>query len=225
MSATLIVATVALAAAMLMRPWRMLRDGTLATPLLAALVVLPWLWALPRLHAMPLQLQWSGACMVLLTLGWPLAVPVLLLVAFISSLWAPLPLLETIDLAVWLGIVPATIALALGGALRRWVWHHPFVYILGRGFLGTAVAVFGAGLLAQWSGQELAHVSTGLGLVARWLMAWGDAFMTGMMAAIFVAFRPQWLATWSDMIYLNKNADAEPAIDKDQNRPDEPDGQ
>jgi hypothetical protein len=26
---------------------------------------------------MPLQLQWSGACLVVLMLGWPLAIPVL----------------------------------------------------------------------------------------------------------------------------------------------------
>ena len=50
--------------------------------------------------------------------------------------------------------------------------------------------------------HELLHVGQGLSLVARWLMAWGDGFMTGMMAAIFVAFRPQWLATWSDRLYL-----------------------
>ena len=34
------------------------------------------------------------------------------------------------------------------------------------------------------------------------LMAWGDAFLTGMFGAIFVAFVPQWLATWSDQRYL-----------------------
>jgi uncharacterized membrane protein len=33
-------------------------------------------------------------------------------------------------------------------------------------------------------------------------MAWGDAFLTGMFGAIFVAFVPQWLATWSDTRYL-----------------------
>ncbi len=32
--------------------------------------------------------------------------------------------------------------------------------------------------------------------------AWGDAFITGMVCAIFVAFKPQWLATWSDQMYL-----------------------
>jgi len=73
---------------------------------------------------------------------------------------------------------------------------------LGRGFLGTAVAVFVSGVL-----MELLHRLAGApaleqALVARWLMAWGDAFLTGMFAAICVAFAPQWLATWSDARYL-----------------------
>jgi uncharacterized membrane protein len=33
-------------------------------------------------------------------------------------------------------------------------------------------------------------------------MAWGEAFTTGMLTAIFVAFKPQWLASWSDRRYL-----------------------
>ena len=200
----ILLTLLALAIALSLRPWQLLRGGALATPLLATLVVLPWLWALPRLHAMPLQLQWSGACLVTLTLGWPLAVPVLLLVAGLSAWIAPLDWEGAIDLVFWFGLLPATLSLAIGAALRRWAGPHPFVYILGRGFLGTAVSVFAAGLLAQWSGQEIAHVSAGLGLVARWLMAGGDAFMTGMLAAIFVAFRPGWLATWSDLLYLKK---------------------
>ena len=40
--------------------------------------------------------------------------------------------------------------------------------------------------------------------LARWLMAWGDGFVTGMLAAIFVAFKPEWLATWSDQLYLKR---------------------
>ena len=39
-------------------------------------------------------------------------------------------------------------------------------------------------------------------VVAQWLMAWGDAFLTGMLTAIFVAFKPEWLLTWSDRRYL-----------------------
>lgn len=95
-------------------------------------------------------------------------------------------------------------ALALGAVIRRLIGTQPFVYVLGRAFLGTAVCLFLANVLGQWSGHSLPGVEGDLSLVARWLMAWGDAFVTGMLTAIFVAFKPEWLATWSDRLYLRK---------------------
>jgi uncharacterized membrane protein len=205
----------ALAVALAARPWRMLAHqkplahesqgapSALWTPLLATLVFLPWLWALPTLHAMPLQLQWSGACLVVLMVGWPLAVPALTAVG--AAAWMISPAMtwaDTLGATVWLGVVPATLALALGALVRRYTGTKPFVYVLGRAFLGTVVCVFTAGVLSQWSGHLLPGVGDELSLVARWLMAWGDGFVTGMLAAIFVAFKPEWLATWSDRLYL-----------------------
>ncbi|MBS0391328.1 MAG: hypothetical protein JSR23_09295 [Proteobacteria bacterium] len=215
------IALMAMAAALFLQPWRLLasqrplvheahgRASALWTPLLATLVILPWAWALPTLHHMPLQLQWSGACLVLLTLGWPLAVPVLLAVGAIAALVSPgLSWADALGLAVWQGVVPATLALLPGVLLRRLIGRHaldgvrPFVYVLGRAFLGTALCIFLAGTLSQWAGHALPGVGDQLSLVARWLMAWGDAVVTGMLCAIFVAFKPEWLATWSDQIYL-----------------------
>ncbi len=193
----------ALAIALSFKPWRLLANTALISPLLAALVITPWLWALPWLHRMPIQLQLSGACLIGLVLGWPLAVPVLCIVALTTGLIAPVPWKQQIDMALWLGIVPATLSFLLGMALRRWVWKNLFVYILGRAFLGTAICLFVSGALAQWSGQILTvTVEPDLAMVARWLLAWGDAVVTGMMVAVFVAFRPQWLATWSDSLYV-----------------------
>ena len=206
---------IALVAAMAAQPWRMLANGkplahethgapsALWTPLLATLLFLPWLWALPTLHAMPLQLQWSGACLVVLMLGWPLAIPVLLVVGVIASLLSPaMGWPEALGAIAWQGVVPATLALILGALVRRFVGTHLFVYVLGRAFLGTVLCLFASGALSQWSGHQLPGVGDELSLVARWLMAWGDAFVTGMLTAIFVAFKPQWLATWSDPLYL-----------------------
>ena len=207
---------VALAMSLWLRPWRMLsrqaleKDGPsepspLVTPLLATLVVLPWLWALPTLHRMPLQLQWSGACLVVLMLGWPLAIPALVAVGGIAAVLSPsLDWADAVGTIAWQGVVPATLALALGAVIRRLIGTQPFVYVLGRAFLGTAVCVFLANVLGQWSGHSLPGVEGDLSLVARWLMAWGDAFVTGMLTAIFVAFKPEWLATWSDRLYLRK---------------------
>ena len=207
---------VALAMSLWLRPWRMLsrqaleKDGPsepspLVTPLLATLVVLPWLWALPTLHRMPLQLQWSGACLVVLMLGWPLAIPALVTVGGIAAVLSPsLDWADAVGTIAWQGVVPASLALALGAVIRRLIGTQPFVYVLGRAFLGTAVCLFLANVLGQWSGHSLPGVEGDLSLVARWLMAWGDAFVTGMLTAIFVAFKPEWLATWSDRLYLRK---------------------
>lgn len=191
----------ALGLALLTRPWRML-NGPLLTPTLAALALLPWFWLLPQQLPHGLQLQLSGACLLLLMLGWPLAVPVLALVALLvwalgDALW-PAVLTQW----VWMGLVPATLALGIGALLRRWLPPNLFIYTLGRAFLGTAAAVFMAGVLFETVHHMLHGNTLHEALVARWLMAWSDAFLTGLFAAVFVAFAPQWLATWSDARYL-----------------------
>lgn len=210
----LFITLLVLAASLATRPWRLLasRPGLqgqtqaspLLTPLLATLVLQPWLWALPALHAMPLQLQWSGACLVVLMLGWPLAMPVMLGVGAITGLISPMDWQQSLHATVWQGLVPGTLALLLGSLLRRLTGEQMFIYILGRAFLGTVLCVFATAVLARWLGSALPGVDLQLSLVAHWLMAWGDAIVTGMLCAVFVAFRPQWLATWSDRLYLHR---------------------
>jgi len=216
------LALLALSLALAARPWRLLANrpplaheahgapAALWTPLLATLVLLPWVWALPTLAHAPLQLQWSGACLVLLLLGWPLAVPALCATGAIAWLLAPgLGWQQALGLAVWQGVVPATLALLLGVPLRRLIRVQAlqgtriFIYVLGRGFLGTALCLFAASWLEQQAGHQPPGAGGHLPLVARWLMSWGDAVVTGMLCAIFVAFKPQWLATWSDALYLS----------------------
>jgi uncharacterized membrane protein len=144
----------------------------------------------------------SGSCILLLMLGWPLTVLMLAPVAALIALLADVTALDALHRAVWLGLVPATLAAGLGAALRRWLPHHLFVYILGRGFFATGLAVTAAGALAAWLYGVPAGLSADDVILARGLAATGDAFLTGMMVAIFVAFRPEWLATYADRIYL-----------------------
>lgn len=196
-----LLATLALVLALWLRPWRMLGGGLL-TPTLAVLAVLPWLWLLPQVMPPGLGVQISGAGLVLLMLGWPLAVPVLALVAAVVWVVGDAGAAQVLSQYVWLGLVPATLALGIGAALRRWLPPNPFIYTLGRAFLGTAVALFLAGVLYESIYQIMVGNTASEALVARWLMAWSDAFLTGLLVAVFVAFAPQWLATWSDARYL-----------------------
>ncbi|MDG5977515.1 hypothetical protein H010_19824 [Hydrogenophaga taeniospiralis CCUG 15921] len=195
------LAVLSLGVALWLRPWRMLR-GPLLTPALAAVALLPWLWLLPQKMPQGLQVQLSGACLLVLMLGWPLAVLVLALVALAVGLLGQAGPVAALSQGVWIGLVPATLALGIGAVLRRWLPPNPFVYTLGRGFLGTAAAMFLAGVVREVGYRLAGGVALEQALVARWLMAWGDAFLTGMFTAIFVAFVPGWLATWSDERYL-----------------------
>jgi uncharacterized membrane protein len=140
----------------------------------------------------------SGACLLVLMFGWPLAVVTLCAVAAAGALLAGGDAARALELAAWNGAVPATAALAIGLATRRWLPKHVFVYILARAFIGTALATVLAAALRAW----LAGAAGTAILPAAWLIAWGEAFLTGALTAIFVAFRPQWLLTWSDARYL-----------------------
>jgi uncharacterized membrane protein len=203
MTGELALALALLAVALSTRPWRML-NGPLLTPVLASLTFLPLGWLLPQWLPPALPMSWSGACLLVLALGWPLAMLTLSGVAIV--VWA-LGSSEALSVAtqwVWIGVAPATLALALGAAIRRWLPDHVFVYILGRGFLGTGLCVFASGALLETLHPTLNHVVMADALMARWFMAWADAFMTGMAVAVGVAFAPRWLATWSDRRYLVK---------------------
>jgi uncharacterized membrane protein len=203
MGLSLALVIVALAVALALRPWLGLRGSQLWHPWLACLVLLPWAWAAQRVMPGGMALQLSGACLMVLMLGWPLAVISLVPVAAAGAWLGGIAWAEALDHLAWNGIVTATLALALGLAMRRWLPKHPFVFILGRGFIGTALAMMASGTLAAHVLPLSESSELGTLLLGHWLMAWGEAFATGMLVAIFVAFKPQWLATWSDRRYLD----------------------
>lgn len=206
MTLNLLMALACVLVAAWLRPWRMLR-GPLLTPALAAVALLPWVWLLPQKMPQGLQVQLSGACLLVLMLGWPLAVLVLTSVAAVVWQVGQSPADQVLVQWVWIGLVPATLALAVGAALRRWLPANLFIYTLGRAFMGTALSMFLAGVMLEWLSELAGQPPREQAMVARWLMAWGDAFLTGMAGAIFVAFVPQWLATWSDERYLRPPSD------------------
>jgi uncharacterized membrane protein len=197
-----ILAGLAMAAALALRPWRALPPQGPPWAWVAWWVLLPMMWSVDRLAQSAVVQPLSGACLLLLMAGWPLAVLALVGAAAATVVLGPLDALQALHRLVWLGLVPATLAMALGAAVRRRLPHHLFVYIFARGFFATLLAIAAAGALDTAHTGAPAGLSTGDLLLGRWLAAWGEAIVTGMLVAIFVAYRPQWLATYSDALYL-----------------------
>jgi len=202
MSLELPIAVLALALALWLRPWRGVAAGGPPWPWLAWWAVMPWLWSADHVARIPLAQPLSGACLLVLMAGWPMAMLGVVTVAAVAGTVTGLSPEATLARAVWLGVVPGTLALALGAAVRRWLPHHLMVYILGRGFFASLFSLTLAGAAAMlWNGVP-EGLSAGDLMIGRWLAAWGDAFLTGMVVAIFVAYKPEYLATYSDRLYL-----------------------
>jgi uncharacterized membrane protein len=131
--------------------------------------------------------------------GWPLAVLACVPMGLIAVFGGPLDAHDALHRAVWLGIVPATLALAIGGVVRRWLPSHVGVYVFVGGFVGSGVTVWLAGTL----GAALAAAPSAADAnVARVLMSLGEAAITGAAVTLLVAHQPEALATYSDRLYL-----------------------
>jgi uncharacterized membrane protein len=198
----------ALAVAWLFKPWRVLSHGPLQTPWLVAMLALPALWWTRHFLPGNLALHVSGAALLVLMVGWPLAIWSLPWVAIAGTAlgWRHLPpevdWADLLSQVVWSGVIPATLALVLGLGMRQWLPRHLFVYILGRGFVATALAITATGALALLMQHKPDSLANEEWMLAHWLLGWGEAISTGMLTAIFVAFKPQWLLTYSDARYL-----------------------
>jgi uncharacterized membrane protein len=211
-AAEALLLVMAWACALAVRPWRLLRlwqgQVPLATPFLAALTVVPWLWSWPGLAALSLPLHWSAAPLVVLLLGWPLAIPVLTVAGLSTMLTLGHPWWQALSLTVWSGVVPATLMLVLGHGVRKMFGTNPVAYLIGRAFFAPMLALGLCSLAAAWLGDGMQGPTASLQRVAMALLAMGEASWSCALVSLLVAYRPQWLATWSESMYLGQQARA-----------------
>ena len=100
-------------------------------------------------------------------------------------------------------------ALAVNLLSRAWVNRLPaniFIFIFVNGFLASAAGMLlTGGVLVAILDRVRAFPETTLWSTAFpvfFLIAWAEAFLSGITAAIFIALRPQWINTFDDGRYL-----------------------
>ncbi len=109
--------------------------------------------------------------------------------------------------ALLLVALPAAVSWGVFRLLDRLLPNHFFVYVLGNGFFGTALAVAAIGL-ATTAVMTLAGVYSLDYLLAQYtpfatlLISWAEAFSTGMAITVIAVYRPAWLETFDDVKYL-----------------------
>jgi len=106
-------------------------------------------------------------------------------------------------LAAWL---PASFLEALRLAADRWVPRNPFTFIFLAGFFSPGAA-YVATVLAAFAAHHAAGTAAWPALADGFLpfgllLAWGEAFLSGLLTAIFTVYEPRWMATFDDARYL-----------------------
>ena len=164
------------------------------------------LWSMQATVSGNFTFHLLGMAGLTLTLGVPLAMISAALVVAVhigihGGQWANLAV-------VWLTLCASAI-LTTGAVLRaaeRWLPPNFFIYIFVVAFLGTALSLVCAGLLALLAFAAVSDVPVGkaLGQYGPYLiqLGFGEAMLTGMIVPLGVVYRPQWVSTFDDARYL-----------------------
>jgi len=106
-----------------------------------------------------------------------------------------------------MAVLPVTVSWLIFRLADQRLPNHFFIYIFVNAFFGSALAIaavgLGSTLFATASGAyELGYLLEEY-LPFYLLIAWAEAFATGMLITLMVVYRPEWVATFDDRRYLH----------------------
>jgi uncharacterized membrane protein len=199
-------AAVALIAA-ISAPWRVwLEDRERQWVWLSTLGLLVGIWSMKAGFTPGLSVRFLLVTALTLMHGWQLAVIGAALVLVVLSL---------VGQAEWgsfganllcMGIVPALSTAWLHELVHSRLPHNYFIYFFVTVFAGSALAfniagLVRLGLLAASGSLEPGHVGPEY-LAMLPFMSFGEAFANGILMAMAVVYRPKWVMSFDDRLYL-----------------------
>jgi uncharacterized membrane protein len=200
---------VTLGLAALSAPWRVwLEDRERQWVWLGSLGVLVAIWAMKAGVTPGLSVRFLLVSSLTLMHGWQLAV--------IGGALA-LAVMCVVGLAAWpafgadllcMVIVPAVVTTQIHQLVHGRLPHNYFIYFFVTVFVGSALAFNLAGLarvslLAASGTLDAAHVGPEYFALLP-MMSFGEAFLNGVIMAMTVVYRPKWVMSFDDRLYLQK---------------------
>lgn len=186
--------------------WRMLADRDNLNVFAAACVAVLALWSIKAGIRPGLNFHLLGATALTLMFGpWFALFALSLVLAIVTAFngeYAAYPANLLIMAALPIGL-----SWALYRIVDRKLPNHLFIYVFLNGFFGSALAVSAVGL-ASTGFAALAGAYPLSYLLENYLpfyllMAWSEAFATGMLITILIVYKPEWVSTFDDRRYLH----------------------
>jgi uncharacterized membrane protein len=209
-----ILAAVVFGLAALSAPWRVwLDDRERQWVWLVSLGVLLAVWSMKAGITPGLSLRFLLVTALTLMHGWQLAVIGSALVLGVLCITGQAAWSSFGANLLCMAIVPALFTAWFHEFVHSRLPHNYFIYFFVTVFVGSALAFNLAGLarlalLAASGTVEAAHVGPEYFAVLPF-MSFGEATVNGMVMAMAVVYRPQWVMSFDDRLYLRKRADGE----------------
>jgi uncharacterized membrane protein len=196
----------ALYQALRLAPWRRLLDPEQLHVFLGAVVCMILLWHIRATVNAGLAFHLLGATAVTLMFGWSLALIATSLALAGVTLNAGNGWDGFVINAVTTGVLPVTLTQVLLVLIRHYLPRHFFVYVLVNGFFTGGLVALASGYLVTWlliwSGAYSFAELDQTFLPFFPLMFLPEAMLNGIVMAAMVAFRPNWVGSFSDEQYL-----------------------
>ncbi len=196
-----------LVAAVSQAPWSTLKDNERMHVYLGTCVGLMVIWTVKAGISPGLSFHYLGATLFTLMFGWRLALVGFSLVLAGTTLSIGADWLGFAMTMLCKGALPILVSHGLHRLFQEKLPAHVFIYIFLNAFFTAALAVLASSLaVAAILGYAGAYTSQHLlseYLAFAPLMMFSEAWVTGMLIAIFVGYRPGWLSTFEDSRYLH----------------------
>jgi len=190
-------------------PWHIVREKDASNIWFATLVAVLLLWQIKvDIFEQQLFVHLLGGTILLLMFGWSFAIVSHALVLLGHTLYGSADLYSFALNALITGVIPISVSYWVWRFNERFLPPNYFSYVFVAAFLGGALAMLATAVssyfvLMQW-GQAIPVEFQQQYVTAFFLLLYPEAFFTGGALSIFVAFRPQWVATFDDRRYLRK---------------------
>ena len=165
------------------------------------------IWTIKAGISPGLSFHYLGATLLTLMFGWELALIGFSLVLAGTTLatgdgWHAYSVNGLIK-----GALPILLSFWLLRTAQRKLPPNLFVYIFVNAFLAAAISILAsllavAGVLGAAGAYDGSYLVSGY-LAFTPLMMFSEAWLTGMLIAIFVSYRPAWVRTFEDSRYLH----------------------
>jgi len=149
-----------------------------------------------------------GASLLTAMFGPAIALTILFPVALLGIYAVQGNIMEASQQYLFVCAIPVVFSHLAIVLIKKNIPKHLFILILGNGYVAAFISTIFSGVALLITQQVFGHIPNSFDFegwaLALIIIAFMEGSLSGMLLAIFLIFRPQWVATYNEELYMNR---------------------